>query len=68
MQEERTITKTLQERRTEFADKPVSEKEYTIRGKQYRVVSHFVGEKDIDKVIGALAEKRAYDDAHNSIA
>ena len=48
-----------------FADKPISEKTYIIDGKEYNVVSHYVGNKDIDTVLSTIAKKRAYEDIRN---
>ncbi len=35
---------------------------YEIDGKMYRVVSHYTGTKDIDKVLESMALRRAYAD------
>lgn len=45
----------LQELISKFLDKPTKQNEYEIDGKKYIVVSHFVGDKDIDIVINKLA-------------
>lgn len=65
--EENYIAKTLAELTKQFADKPVSEQKYTIDGKEYIVISHYVGNKDIDTVLGVLAERRAYEDLRKSV-
>lgn len=38
---------------------PTATNEYIINGKQYRVHSHFIGSKDINKVISEIALNRA---------
>ncbi|MCD8040689.1 MAG: hypothetical protein LUF82_04145 [Clostridia bacterium] len=43
-----------------FTDSPVSERKEQVKGRQYKVVSHYTGKKDLDMVIKDLAEKRAY--------
>ena len=40
-------------------DCPVHTNEYEIDGKRFIVYSHFIGSKDIDKVISEIAFKRA---------
>ena len=52
--------KDLQSKIQTFVDKPTSERIYTIGGKQYRVVSHYTGEKDVDAVLLDLAKRSAY--------
>ena len=42
-----------------FKDSPERVSEYVIEGKRYIVHSRFVGEKNIDEVIGRLAFERA---------
>ena len=59
------IAKSLNEIVSKFADKPISEKTYIIDGKEYNVVSHYVGNKDIDTVLSTIAKKRAYEDIRN---
>ncbi len=41
---------------------PTRVSEYEIDGKKYMVHSHFVGNKDIDKVISEIAFNRAADE------
>ena len=53
--------KDLQLKLQTFVDKPTSESVYTLKDKQYRVVSHYVGEKDVDAVLLDLAKKSAYE-------
>ncbi len=43
----------------QYANCPSETSVYEIDGKIYTVVSHFTGDKDIKKVIAALAESRA---------
>lgn len=40
----------------------MSEQKITVNGTEYTVVSHYMGKKDLDVVLRALAEKRAYED------
>ena len=46
----------------EHLEAPVHTAEYIIDGKKYVVHSHFVGTKDIDKVLMDIAERRALDE------
>ena len=59
-----TIAKkvTLAELRQRYEDKPTECNVYTLDGVEYRVISHYTGEKDIDKVIIDLAVKKAYEE------
>ena len=50
----------LQVKRQKFSDKPTRERVYTIQGRQYRVVGHYVGEKDVDTVLLEMAKRNAY--------
>ena len=50
---------TLFELNKKYANCPVTVSEYEIGKKKYVVHSHFVGNKDIDKVISEIALKRA---------
>ena len=50
---------TLFELNEKYADCPVTVSEYEIDGKKYVVHSHYVGNKDINKVISEIALKRA---------
>ena len=43
----------------EHLEDPVHTVEYIIDGKKYIVHSHFVGQKDIDKVLSEIAVNRA---------
>ena len=45
-----------------FEMTPVSRNTITVDGKEYTVVSHYTGNKDVDTVIRTLAEKKAYED------
>ena len=50
-----------------FEMMPVSRNTITVDGKEYTVVSHYTGKKDVDTVIRALAEKKAYEEtAHKA--
>ena len=46
----------------EHLEAPVHTAEYIIDGKKYIVHSHFVGTKDIDKVLMDIAERQALDE------
>ena len=50
---------TLFELNKKYADCPVTVSEYEIDGKKYVVHSHYVGNKDIDKVLSEIALNRA---------
>ena len=52
----------LNELNSMYSTYPVCVSEYVIDGKRYVVHSHFVGSKDIDKVIGDIAFKHAIAD------
>ena len=46
---------------------PISRNTITVNGKEYTVISHYTGKKDVDTVIRALAEKKAYEEtAHKA--
>lgn len=50
---------TMFELNEKYSACPVRVSEYEIDGKKYVVHSHFVGNKDIDKVISEIAFNRA---------
>lgn len=50
---------TLFDLNKKYSDCPVTVSEYEIDGKKYVVHSHFVGNKDIDKVISEIAFNKA---------
>ena len=50
---------TLFDLNKKYSDCPVKVREYEIDGKKYVVHSHFVGDKDIDKVISEIAINKA---------
>ncbi len=50
----------LERKLQSFAEKPTSEQVYTIGGKQYCVVSHYIGEKDLDATLLDLAKDTIY--------
>ena len=54
--------KTPEEMREMYKDNTTVANVYEIGGVKYTVVSHYVGEKDIDDVILKLAESSAYAD------
>lgn len=50
---------SLTELNEKYKKYPAAIHEYEISGKKYRVHSHFVGTKDIDKVLHQIALNRA---------
>ena len=50
---------SLTELNEKYKEYPAVIREYEISGKKYRVHSHFVGTKDIDKVLHQSALNRA---------
>lgn len=55
-------TMTMFELNEKYSACPMRTSEYEIDGKKYVVHSHFVGNKDIDKVISEIAFNRAADE------
>ena len=53
---------TMFELNEKYSVCPTRTNEYEIDGKKYVVHSHFVGNKDIDKVISEIAFNRAADE------
>ena len=58
---------TLNELNEKFKDCPKRTKTYIIDGKEYRVTSHFCGEKDLDKTLYDIAFRRACEETLNEI-
>lgn len=56
----KTNAKELNE---QYRDCPTQEQEFEIEGRKYIVVSHYVGEKDLDEVV----YRNAYDHAMNEL-
>ncbi len=50
---------TLKELNEKYKDAPKRTAEYEIDGKKYVVTSHFVGNKNLDKVLYDIAFRRA---------
>ena len=50
----------------QYKDKPFKESVYEIDGKLYAVTSHFVGEKNVDKVLFDIAFRKAFEESENS--
>ncbi len=50
---------SLTELNEKYKEYPTEIREYEISGKKYRVHSHFVGTKNIDKVLHQIALNRA---------
>ena len=62
-----TATKpTMFELNKRYKDSPVRTNEYEIDGKKFIVHSHFIGGKDIDKVISEIAFNRALNESLNT--
>ncbi len=49
----------------DIKDKPTSKAVYEVDGQRYAVTSHFVGDKDLNKVLYDLAFKRAFQKTEN---
>ena len=49
----------MQEMNEQYKDCPVQINEYEVNGRRYRVMSHFIGDKDINDVMYRYAEERA---------
>ena len=45
-----------------FEDSPQSNSEYMVDNKKYKVISHYTGTKDLDKVLKEIALRRAYEE------
>ncbi len=54
------MKKQLQELKQEFSNFSTSQNEYVVNDKRYIVVSHFVGNKNINEILIKLAQKQAY--------
>ena len=52
--------KQLQELKQEFLNFSTSQNEYVVNDKKYIVVSHFVGNKNINEILIKLTQKQAY--------
>ena len=62
-----TATKpTMYELNERYKNSPVRTNEYEIDGKKFIVHSHFIGSKDIDKVISEIAFNRALNESLNT--
>ena len=53
---------TLQELTQKFKDFPTAQKEYEIDDRKYIVISHFVGDKNVNEILLGLAKKQAYNE------
>ena len=56
------MKKQLQELKQEFSNFSTSQNEYIVNDKKYIVVSHFVGNKNINEILIKLAQKQAYNE------
>ena len=54
------MKKQLQELKQEFSNFSTSQNEYVVNDKKYIVVSHFVGNKNINEILIKLTQKQAY--------
>ena len=54
------MKKQLQELKQEFSYFSTSQNEYVVNDKKYIVVSHFVGNNNINEILIKLAQKQAY--------
>lgn len=54
------MKKQLQELKQEFSNFSTTQNEYVVNDKKYIVVSHFVGNKNINEILIKLAKKQAY--------
>ena len=54
------MKKQLQELKQKFSNFSTSQNEYVVNDKKYIVVSHFVGNKNINEILIKLAQKQAY--------
>lgn len=62
-----TATKpTMFELNEQYKNCPIRTNEYEIDGKKFVVYSHFIGSKDIDKVISEIAFNRALNESLNT--
>ena len=52
----------LEELKEKFKNAPTSRQVFQIEGVSYTVVSHYTGDKDIDKVVKNIALNKAYED------
>ncbi len=59
---------TMFELNEKYSACPVRVSEYEIDGKKYVVHSHFIGNKDIDKVISEIAFNKAISETLNKVA
>ena len=57
----------MQDMKERFGAMPTGSQVIVIDGVNYTVVSHYTGEKDIDHVIRALAEKQATAEMNSQI-
>lgn len=55
---------TLQELTQQFKDFPTKKNQYVIDDRKYIVISHFVGNKDINEILLGLAKKQAYNETN----
>ena len=59
--------KTMQEMNEQYKDCPVQVNTYVIEGTEYKVTSHFIGDKDINDVMLKYAEDRAMSEMLGSV-
>ena len=51
VEKEKAGKRTMQEMNEQYKDCPVQVNEYEVDGRRYRVTSHFIGDRDIKKVL-----------------
>ena len=54
------MCQVLLTRSERYKDKPTSKAVYEVDGQRYAVTSHFVGDKDLDKVLMTLLSKERF--------
>ncbi|MCM1227505.1 MAG: hypothetical protein NC320_08810 [Clostridium sp.] len=57
------MKRTLEELNEQYKNCPIQSNVYEIDGKLYAVTSHFVGKKDVDKVLFNIAFKKAFEES-----
>lgn len=53
---------TLEELKQQFKDFPTKKNQYEIDDRKYIVISHFVGDKNVNEILLGLAKKQAYNE------
>ena len=58
---------TMRDMKERFGAMPTGSQIIVIDGVNYTVVSHYTGKKDVDRVIGEIAEKQALADMSDPV-